>query len=97
LIGRSSANEADMTIQKNADAAIDAIAEALGVNPSADQAKAVNRVVQDAIIRSVLDERQRCATLATDVCSADLDLAHKISDQIRKGEAALIANLSSLR
>ncbi|MFQ5764232.1 MAG: hypothetical protein ACE5GT_04835 [Rhodospirillales bacterium] len=86
-----------MTISNYAEAAVAAITETLGVTPSADQAKALDRTVQDAIIRAVLDERGRCAKVATNVCSADRDLAHKISDQIRRGEAALIANLSSLR
>jgi hypothetical protein len=33
----------------------------------------------------------------TTVCSADKDLAHKIADEIRRNEEALIANLSSVR
>ncbi len=86
-----------MSITDHADAAVSDIAEALGAAPSEDLAKDMNRIILQAIIDAVLEERSRCVTVAANVCSADKDLAHKIADEIRLNETALIANLSSMR
>ncbi len=86
-----------MTISDLAAKAVEEIAKALDVQPSDAQAKSVDDIVQQAVINAVLEERSRCATVATNVCTADQDLAHKILAEIRADEAALIANLSALR
>ncbi len=86
-----------MTINDLAAKAVEEIAKALDVQPSDAQAKSVDDIVQQAVINAVLEERSRCATVATNVCTADQDLAHKILAEIRADEAALIANLSALR
>ena len=86
-----------MSITDRAETAVNEIAEAMGVTPSGDQAKDMNRIVQQAIIDAVLEERSRCTKAVDTVCSADRNLAHKIADEIRRNEEALIANLSSLR
>ncbi len=75
-----------MTISDLAAKAVEEIAKALDVQPSDAQAKSVDHIVQQAIINAVLEERSRCATVAT-----------KIQAEIRGDEAALIANLSALR
>ncbi len=77
--------------------AVEEIATALDVQPSDAQAKSVDDIVQHAIISAVLEERGRCVTVATNVCTGDQDLAHKIPAEIRADEAVLIANLSALR
>ncbi len=86
-----------MTINDLAAKAVEEIAKALDVQPSDAQAKSIDDIVQQAIINAVLEERSRCATVATNVCTADQDLAHKIQAEIRADEAALIANLSAFR
>jgi len=86
-----------MTISDLAAKAVEEIAKALDVQPSDAQAKSVDDIVQQAIINAVLEERGRCATVATNVCTTDQDLARKIQAEIRADEAALIANLSALR
>ena len=86
-----------MTISDLAAKAVEEIAKALDVQPSDAQARSVDDIVQQAIITAVLEERSRCSTVATTVCTADQDLAHKILAEIRADEAALIANLSALR
>ena len=66
--------------------AVEEIAKALDMQPSDAQAKSIDDIVQQAIINAVLEERGRCATVAT-----------KIQAEIRADEAVLIANLSALR
>ena len=86
-----------MTINDLAAKAVEEIAKVLDVQPSDARAKSVDDIVQQAIINAVLEERRRCATVATNVCTADQGLGHKIQAEIRADEAVLIANLSALR
>ena len=38
-----------------------------------------------------------CVSVVKECCSPDLDIAHKIRQEIERSKTALIANLSSLR
>lgn len=58
----------------------------------------VVKAIEQAIIDALLQERERCATVAYDqVCSEDRDKAHKVADEIRRIRTALSANLDSMR
>ncbi|MEE8350815.1 MAG: hypothetical protein V3R37_01280 [Rhodospirillales bacterium] len=86
-----------MTFNDMAAKAVEEVTKALDIQPSDEQTKSVHDILHQIIVNAVLEERSRCATVVTNVCSADQDLAHKMQAQIRADEAALIANLSSLR
>jgi hypothetical protein len=50
------------------------------------------------VLVGVAKETQaRCLDVVQICCSLDKDLAHKISDELVRKQAALIANLSSMR
>jgi len=58
----------------------------------------VIRAIEKTIIEALLEERERCASVAYDhVCAEDRDRAHKVSEEIRRVRDALAANLGSLR
>lgn len=60
--------------------------------------KEVILAVERAIIDALLQERERCATVAFDHCCAeDRDRAHKVAEEIRRVRNALLTNLESLR
>lgn len=64
----------------------------------ADHEKEVVMAIEQAIIDALLDERERCATVAYDhVCAEDRDKAHKVAEEIRRIRTALNANLESMR
>ena len=86
-----------MSFREQADKVTQAATEVLGATPTPEQAKAVADVIERAIIDSYRDAASRCAKVASECCSADRDLAHKVADQIERANTALIANLSSLR
>ncbi len=65
--------------------------------PSAELEQQVAAVIERAMIDAVLEDGQRSVEAAVNCCSADKDLAHKIAEEIRRSNTALIANLSSLR
>ena len=64
----------------------------------ADHEQEVVKAIEQAIIDALLQERERCATVAFDqVCNEDRDKAHKVAEEIRRVRNALSANLESMR
>lgn len=84
-----------MSIRQLAENTSKEILDALGGDSA--RAEDVARIVEKALLDVMRDTRTECATVVHDCCSADQDLAHKISEEMRQKENALIANLSSLR
>ena len=54
-------------------------------------------VIQEAVIQAALESRSACVDVARECCAADRDLAHKLAEEMRLANNALIANLSSMR
>ena len=86
-----------MKLQQYVETATQGVFEALDTSPSEEQAKSVAAVIQEAVIKAVLESRSTCVDAARECCAADRDLAHKIAEEIRLANTALIANLSSMR
>ncbi len=57
----------------------------------------IAQAIEQAIIRALVEERQRCADKALECCAKHTDKAHQISDEIRRVNSLLVANLSSMR
>jgi propanediol dehydratase large subunit len=89
--------EGTMNLRQHAESAAAAVYEALGAQPSEDQADEAVKAIEKALITAVLEVRSLCVDTALECASADKDIAHKIADDIRRGNNVLIANLSSLR
>ncbi len=86
-----------MTFRTQAEQTAQAVVDTLDTAPSAAQSKQIEDLIERAIIDSYQDAAAHCAKVAREFCRADKDLAHKVSDEIRRANIALIANLSSLR
>lgn len=68
----------------------------LGVSDESHN-KDVAKAVEKAIVDALLEERERCATVAFECCAEDQDRAHKVADEVRRIRNALVTNLSSMR
>ncbi len=86
-----------MQFRERAQAAAKNLYGILQTAPSAELEAQVVKVIEQTMIDTLLEEGERCAKVAMDCCSADRDLAHKVADEIRRANTALIANLSSMR
>lgn len=64
---------------------------------SDDQWKRVEKIIEDTVIKALLEGQHRAVDAALEYPSADKDLAHKIAAAIRLKNDALIVNLSSMR
>ncbi len=86
-----------MTFREQAEHTAQAVAKLLQAESTPEQSKEAAELIERAIIESYRDAAERCATVALKCCSEDLDMAHKVADEIRRANTALIANLSALR
>ena len=80
-----------MTLRERADRVAKSIFSALQASPDADRAKEATDIIEKAIINVVLEERQRCASVAVAHGTPDADLASKIAADIRRAKDAEIA------
>ncbi len=85
------------TIRQRAAEAAKAVFDAAQFEPTPGQSDLAVRAIEDALVHSYLDATERCTRVVTTCCSADLDMAHKIAEEVRRANTALIANLSGLR
>ncbi len=84
------------SLRERADEATTKIQDILGVTAD-EHPKEISDAIERTIINALLEERERCATVAFECCNEDEDQAHKIAREIRRVKTALIANLSSMR
>ncbi|MDH5489407.1 MAG: hypothetical protein OEX17_05690 [Rhodospirillaceae bacterium] len=68
----------------------------LGVSDESHN-KEVAKAVEKAIIDALLEERERCATVAFECLPEDQDRAHKVAEEVRRIRDALVTNLTSMR
>jgi hypothetical protein len=73
------------------------INELLGGRLSEEESVKVDRLIEDAVIKALLEGQHRAVDAALQYPEADQDMAHKIATAIRQKNDLLIANLTSLR
>ena len=64
---------------------------------TAEQKAKIQDIVDDAVVKALLEGQHKAVDAALQCPDADQDLAHKIATEIRLKNDVLIANLSSLR
>ena len=83
------------SLRERAEATTKEVQDILGV--SADShSKEVADAIEHTIISALLEERNRCADVAFNFVD-DRDKAHLLSEEIKRINTALVANLSALR
>ncbi len=86
-----------VNIRQNAEDAAQRISEKLGLSLSPEELTGMADTIEKAIVVNVLEARNRCAGVAMRRSATEHDLAHQISERIRRNNEVLVANLSSLR
>ncbi len=83
-------------LREHAEAATKEVQDILGV--SADtHPKEIAEALERAIINALLEERRRCADVALKYCGDDRATGQTIAEEINRTNAALVANLASMR
>ncbi len=84
------------SLRERADAATKEVQKILGV--SADtHPKEIADALERTIINALLEERRRCADVASNCFKDDQDKGQLVAEEINRINTALIANLSSMR
>lgn len=86
-----------MSLTSRASKAAGEVAELLGAKVTPEQSKQIARIVEAAMIDAYRDCTEQNTKVAAACCAEDLDRAHKIAEEMRRANVALIANLSSMR
>ena len=86
-----------MSLKPIADKAVEQICEAVSTPMSNDERESVSRIVEQAVIDAALSTSQQCAHVVKFHAGPEADLAHKIAEQLKLKETALIANLMGMR
>ena len=84
-------------LQAIAETTIKKINEIVGSALSDDQKKQIELLVDDAVVKALLEGQHRAVDAALNCPDADQDIAHKVAKEIRRKNDVLIANLTSLR
>ena len=84
-------------LREIAEEATNAIDGLLKSKLTEEQWSEVEKIIEETVIKALLEGQHRAVDAALQCPSADKDLAHKIADAIRKKNDALIVNLSSMR
>ena len=83
------------SLRERAEETTAVVQEILGVS-SDGISKEVAIAIEQAI-KALLEERNRCADVAFNCCDEDKDKAHKVAEEVRRINTALMANLGSMR
>ena len=86
-----------MKLSQNSEAAVRKIQETLSDSLTDEQSRMITKVIEKALIDSVLETCQSSSRAVNRCCSADQDMAHKLNEEIERSKVALIANLTSFR
>jgi len=86
-----------MSLKTITGGALAQIKAVLGTEITQDQFDAVERIVAQAQIDAVATVSRRYRSVAVCELGADADKAHKLAAMLRGEEAAIVANLASLR
>lgn len=58
---------------------------------------ALSRIIEGALVDAVVHSTKSCSSAAVTACGPESDLAHKIAQEVKLAQNALIENLKSMR
>lgn len=86
-----------MSISNKAKQAVLRLEKELDIEWTPEQEKAAKTVIELAMSDAIDETHKSSSHAIKECCNADMDLAHKINQEIKLARNALLANLNSLR
>ena len=86
-----------MSLKPIADKAAGQIFSAISTQLSDDEKANVSRIVEQVVIDTAASTSKECAGIVKFHSGPEADIAHKIDQELKLAETALIANLSGMR
>ncbi len=73
------------------------IFDILGMRPSGAKGEKVAHAIEHVIVKALEKSVERSTDAAMEFCSTDRVMGHKIAEEIRNANKALIVNLTAMR
>ena len=86
-----------MSISSKAKQAVKRLEKELSIDWTVEQETAAKQVIELAMSDAIDEIHKSSSHAIKECCTADMDLAHKINQEIKLARNALLANLNSLR
>ena len=86
-----------MDLRARAQVAVEQACNALSAELSDDDMQKVTTIIEAAMRDAVEAAEAESRKVVSDCCEADQDMAHKVAEEIRRRQDALVTNLSSMR
>lgn len=86
-----------MSLQSLADNALIEINEILPLEMSEDETAAIRKIIENTLLEAVAQASRSCREAAVICCGPEADIAHKIANEVKLAQKALIANLMGPR
>ena len=86
-----------MKLKNLADNAVVEIGKVLPGSLSESEAAAISEIIENTLVEAVGKTSKRFSETAVICCGPEADLAHKISEEMKLAQKALIANLMGAR
>lgn len=86
-----------MDLKARAQLAVEQACDALSATLSEEELKKVVTIIEAAMRDAVQAATTESSRAASACCEADQDMAHKIANEIKRAQTALIANLQAMR
>jgi len=86
-----------MTLKPIVDKAVVQICNTIAAQLSEDERTSISRIVEQVAIDAAVSTSQACAGIVKFHSGPEADTAHKIAEELKLAETALIANLMGMR
>ena len=86
-----------MNVRQRAEKAVQDACAAISASLDEEKTKRVADVIERALIDMMRETAKEHNVVVRQCCSSDLDMAHKIAEEIKHRNDALVANLKGLR
>ncbi len=86
-----------MELKKRAEQAVKDAGKAIGGQLSEKDEQLVAEIIEQAMQHAIHEATKQSSSAAVACCGPDADMAHKIAEEIKRANTALIANLSAMR
>ena len=86
-----------MDLTERAKQVVDQASVGAGISMDESQQSELQKIVEQAIIFAILESSVKSRNAIIECCSADADMAHKLTRRVDREHDALIANLSGMR
>ncbi len=89
--------ETGMALSNLTDETVKKITDALASEVSKTDTDDLTKIVEQALIKAIGEITDQYKTVAVSALGADADKAHKIAEELRKAQIAIVANLEGMR